>query len=288
MDNIKYSIIIPHHNTPDLLTRCLDTIPDIEQIQVIVVDDNSDSTKVDFDAMQKHGRKYTQVVLTKEGKGAGYARNVGLGLAKGKWLVFSDSDDFFEPNLLSTLDEFYSSELEMILFKARSVDSETLQPANRNENINTRIDEALAGKISPKTASLMVHSPWCRMIKRDFVEINNITFDEVMCENDTMFTTKCSCLTDNIAVSDNVLYVCTYRKGSLWDARKTNPENHLTRLRVQINRNRYVKKFGLPQIPIQGFVVRATHISFKTFIRALVIVIKNRAMFQGISCYFKK
>ena len=289
MDNnhIDYTIIIPHHNTPALLKRCLDSIPDDERIQVVVVDDNSNLEIVDFSKLQNHGRNNTTVILTKEGRGAGYARNVGLSLAKGEWLVFSDSDDYFEPNLLKTLDKYKESKSEMILFKARSVDNETLEPANRNENINRRIDDALNGVITSREASLLVHSPWCRMVRRNFVEEHKIKYDEVICENDTMFTTKCSCLAESIEVSPIMLYVCTYRKGSLWDARKTNPENYLTRLKVQINRNKYVRQFGYEQFPIIGFVVRAWSVGPRTFSRALGIALSNKALFQGIGHYFK-
>ncbi len=45
---IVYSIIIPHKNIPLLLQRCLDSIPQREDIQIIVVDDNSSSDIVDF------------------------------------------------------------------------------------------------------------------------------------------------------------------------------------------------------------------------------------------------
>ena len=46
----NYSIIIPHKNIPELLQRCLDSIPKREDIQIIVVDDNSDTNKVDFNS----------------------------------------------------------------------------------------------------------------------------------------------------------------------------------------------------------------------------------------------
>ena len=46
---INYSIIIPHKNIPNLLQRCLDSIPNREDVQIIVVDDNSDPNIVDFD-----------------------------------------------------------------------------------------------------------------------------------------------------------------------------------------------------------------------------------------------
>ena len=45
---INYSIIIPHKNIPNLLQRCLDSIPNREDVQIIVVDDNSDPNIVDF------------------------------------------------------------------------------------------------------------------------------------------------------------------------------------------------------------------------------------------------
>lgn len=53
MSNINYSIIIPHKNIPQLLQRCLDSIPIRDDVQVIVVDDNSDTDKVNFDNFPK-------------------------------------------------------------------------------------------------------------------------------------------------------------------------------------------------------------------------------------------
>ena len=38
-----YSIIIPHKNTPRLLERCLCSIPTWDEIQIIIIDDNSNS-----------------------------------------------------------------------------------------------------------------------------------------------------------------------------------------------------------------------------------------------------
>ena len=39
---MNYSIIIPHHNTPDLLQRLLHSIPQRDDLEVIIVDDNGD------------------------------------------------------------------------------------------------------------------------------------------------------------------------------------------------------------------------------------------------------
>ena len=91
----NYSIIIPHKDTPDLLQRCLDSIPLREDVEIIVIDDNSSPRKVDFGHFPKWNGEHFHVFLTKEGKGPGYARNVGLDHAQGRWVVFADADDFF-------------------------------------------------------------------------------------------------------------------------------------------------------------------------------------------------
>mgnify|MGYP003305656243 CR=1 FL=1 len=92
---INYSIIIPHKNIPLLLQRCLDSIPIRDDLEVIVVDDDSDPSLVDFDSFPGKDRKDVEIVLDKMGKGAGASRNIGLSRAKGKWVVFCDADDFF-------------------------------------------------------------------------------------------------------------------------------------------------------------------------------------------------
>lgn len=46
--NILYSIIIPHYNVPELLQRCLNSIPNLPSFQIIIVDDCSDGKIVDF------------------------------------------------------------------------------------------------------------------------------------------------------------------------------------------------------------------------------------------------
>lgn len=282
------SIIIPHHNTPDLLQRCLDSITTEKDIQVIVVDDNSDPSLVDFEHFPGRDRKGVETYLTKEGRGAGYARNVGLKYAKGEWLLFADSDDFFTEGFYDAVSKYFVKDVDMVMFKARSVDSDTLEPSNRSENINNRIDECLAGKATAKEASIRVQSPWSRLIRRDFVDNHSIRFDEVMACNDAMFTTKATCLASKVLVCPKPIYTVTYRQGSLWNSRKSNPRNHLIRLKVQIRRNEYVRPFGFKPLPIIGYVVKSLHISFVTFIKALCIAISRGALFQGFTYYFTK
>ena len=86
-----YSVIIAHKNLMGLLRRTLDSIPQRSDIQTIIVDDNSDIAAEEWAAFMKNYEQ-EELVLTKEGRGAGYARNVGLTRARGRWIIFADAD----------------------------------------------------------------------------------------------------------------------------------------------------------------------------------------------------
>ncbi|MBQ5445892.1 MAG: glycosyltransferase family 2 protein, partial [Lachnospiraceae bacterium] len=88
-----FSIIIPHYDIPDLLMRCLKSIPVSKEIQVIVVDDNSPEADTYLEKYPELSRPYLEFIRTTKGGGAGYARNIGLEHAKGEWLLFADADD---------------------------------------------------------------------------------------------------------------------------------------------------------------------------------------------------
>ena len=106
-----FSIIIPHKNIPSLLQRCLDSIPMRDDLQIIIVDDNSDPKKVDFGNFPGLNDARCHVIFTKEGKGAGYARNIALNIAASKWVLFADADDFYSTDILNEfLDKYKNSD----------------------------------------------------------------------------------------------------------------------------------------------------------------------------------
>ena len=92
---MNFSFIIPHKNVPELLKKLLDSIPVRDDTEVIVVDDHSDPSIVDFVNFPGLKRRNTKCIFLDESRGAGYARNVGIDNASGKWLLFADSDDSY-------------------------------------------------------------------------------------------------------------------------------------------------------------------------------------------------
>ena len=212
----NYSIIIPHKDIPDLLQRCLDSIPLREDVEVIVVDDNSDPHKVDFEHFPGLERPNTRVLFTKEGKGAGYARNVGLEHAQGRWILFADADDFFTENFNGLLDEMVDAKEDVVFFDYINVLSEkpTQQVPVRNR-YKKFIAAYLGGDKSESDLRIYFFVPWCKFIKRDLIEQHHLRFHEVKWNNDLYFSVQAGCLAKTIAVSGRIAYVVTLREGSL-------------------------------------------------------------------------
>jgi glycosyltransferase involved in cell wall biosynthesis len=219
---IIFSIIIPHKNIPNLLQRCLDSIPNRDDIQIIVTDDNSDILEVNGIKLNDLPEKYPYVEWSwgknENGrKGAGYARNLGLERAKGKWLVFADADDFFHKNLDEALNKYLTSEYDLVFFGMNSFYSDdTLKICHREGTINEDIKKAINGDIySRDKIKYRFLYPSCKLIKRSLVEDNNIKFDEIPASNDTMFSVKISSCANRVTFDNSIIYCLTYRNNSL-------------------------------------------------------------------------
>ena len=213
--NPHFSIIIPHYNIPDLLMRCLKSIPVSEDIQVIVVDDNSSDAETYMERYPELSRPYLEFIRTTKGGGAGYARNVGLDHAKGKWLLFADADDLYVDDMYEIIRPYADSKADIIFFKEKSVLSDDIhQIIKRVEYMNKYIDEYFETGCD-KFVRFRYPQPWGKMIKREFVENYRFRFDEVEYSNDYYFSVCIGYYAKEVDVSNQVLYVYTYRENSL-------------------------------------------------------------------------
>lgn len=276
---INYSIIIPHKDIPNLLQRCLNSIPRRDDIQIIVVDDNSNSEKVDFNHFPGMGEQCIEIYLTKDGKGAGYARNVGMQHAKGKWLLFSDADDYFSENMLEIVDKYRDSEYDVVYFDSYMLDGKTCKKLDTNL-WNKRYNQK---KVSLKHFSILNVTPWGKLINRNFVEDNHFYFEETIVSNDVFFAFQLACNQQKACVSSDIIYnYLLMRKGSLTSSM---PENiYDVRFHVLIHCNQYLQShsaslYCISTIPM---ILKARKYSYKKVFQSLRLAYKNTVLFSGI------
>ena len=103
MDNYeKVSIIVPIYNVEKYIERCVKSLmrQDYENIQIILVDDGSPDRSFEI-VSELANNDERIVVIRQENKGVSSARNQGLKMADGKYLMFVDGDDYVDSNYVS-------------------------------------------------------------------------------------------------------------------------------------------------------------------------------------------
>jgi len=237
----NFSIIIPHKNTPHLLQRCLDSIPRRDDLQIIVVDDNSDPKNVNFDQFPGLNDPNVTLIFTKENKGAGYARNIGIQNAGGKWFLFADSDDFYNYCINTILDDYTDSGKDIINFKFLAIDCDLYISRDRCARFNKYIDNYVSPNEKAEVSLRYRHSSvLSKMYKAELIKNNNITFDEVSIGNDITFAYLAGFHANSIGVDCRALYCTTVRQGSIRHKKK-NKEMKLDEMYVNSKRYKFYR-----------------------------------------------
>lgn len=187
---IKYSFIIPAYNCAQYLSNCVQSIVRCVELQsnaceiVIVNDGSTDGTPELCDKIARENADTALVkfnIVHKKNEGVSIARNTGLDIARGDFVIFIDSDDSITPELMAKLlesvddsrDEMIVYGLNYNLYHNDKILSRTLlSPAligriQRNEWTNRLIDLYNTNALT---------SIWSRIIKRDILVKNNICF----------------------------------------------------------------------------------------------------------------
>lgn len=214
----KLSIIIPHYNSPQYLRTLLLSIPDIPDIQVIVVDDKSTIYREEYDQLREESAgKNIEFYDNDEVKSAGTCRNIGLRHAVGKWLLFADADDYFTENFYDVLRSYINSDYDIVFFPPTSIVMGTEEVSDRHLVMATTIYNYCKNPDWKNALALRyrVVAPWSKLIRRSMLLENEIWFEETIAANDVMFSVKCGYAAQKIAIDTHIIYCITKHKGSL-------------------------------------------------------------------------
>ncbi|WP_159722910.1 glycosyltransferase family A protein [Enterococcus sp. CSURQ0835] len=237
---INFSIIVPTFNSPKKTVRLLKTLKlkTHKDVEVIIVDDQS---TVNIDILLKYIEKFENIsFFINPNKGAGAARNEGLKLSKGKWIIFADADDFFLKDYYESISLYKNSSADIIYFHCHSCYENSTQVADRHVHVNHLLSNYILAKSISCELALRTRwvTPWGKMINRKFILLNEIVFDNVRVSNDIYFSVKAGILANEIEGSDRVIYCITKSNSSLTAGKSS--EDYKIRTESLAKASRYV------------------------------------------------
>ncbi|OOB79953.1 MAG: hypothetical protein BEN18_02170 [Epulopiscium sp. Nuni2H_MBin001] len=209
-----FSIIIPVYNAAPYLKECLDTI--FKQTlhssgyEVICVDDGSTDDSAII--LKEYEEKYTNLkVINQENQYLGAARNNGMSLATGVYILFIDADDFIEYNMLEQAYlRIQQTHAEIIIVGANIYDEvhHKFTPAPWLLRPSYLPDKLVfsTNDISEYIFHICTASVWNKFIKRELIEVNNIQFTQLRTVEDVPFTYSLMAIATTITVITQDLY----------------------------------------------------------------------------------
>lgn len=230
MNKDRISIIIPVYNAEEYLDRCLESV--LEQsftsFEVILVDDGStDSSPLICDRYSATDPRFRTV--HKENGGVSSARNAGMDLAKGEYLMFLDSDDALLPDALEWMMENVAGE-DMILggyatFIGGVPEKEVLPLKTRSYRGG---EMALFFDENIRKNCEMLDAPWAKMLRRK--AIGNLRFcEDLSYAEDKLFVFNFFSVCTSVHTCSVPVYAYHIRPGSLGSDKVS--DRHLIQLR---------------------------------------------------------
>lgn len=171
----KVSVIVPIFNADSYLQQCLDSLMNqtMKEVEFILIDDCSiDNSPTICDEYVACDSRFS-VIHRKDNGGSSIARQDGLDVAQGEYIIICDSDDWVESNMYELLYENakkYNADIStcdyFIEYESKTVISHHEITENNQEHL---IRDALTHCIPPAS--------WIKMVKRDFIITNEISYE---------------------------------------------------------------------------------------------------------------
>lgn len=200
------SIIMPAYNAERYLEECLASVEGqtYRDLEIILVDDGSTDETLRM-ARDHAARDERITVLTQQNQYAGVARNNGMAKASGDYLLFLDSDDIFEPDMVERLvARAEATEADAVVCKSIAFDEQTgveypLTQALRDVDLEAvESGESLRGKLF----QCFVGWPWDKLFRKSFIEARGLRFQPLRTTNDACFVFMALARADRIAFDD--------------------------------------------------------------------------------------
>lgn len=215
---MKYSVIIPVYNAEKTIDRCITSLIQLNfsDFEIILVNDGSPDDSLGI--CRDYEEKYPNIkVIDKENGGAASARNKGLDVAKGEYILFVDSDDYVLENYFTEIEK-HTNDLTVF------TDMWCFSAETKKREINGNLNGAtLFEKKKYLIESRTINGPMTKVFKKSVIDEHQIRFNpQLPVAEDFDFGLKYLMCCEKIQIFNTAIYATDKTTESLMRKRKYN------------------------------------------------------------------
>jgi len=199
MSRIKVSIIIPIYNGEKYIKHLVQQLnqQNVDGLEVVFINDGSKDKSYELleDVKKTTVLNFEMTIVNQENGGICRARNKGLDVAQGDYIVFMDQDDGIKPNAIRVLlNNMESKSADIVLGGFELIDKE-------EKVLETWI-------LNPKDpwSTFRINAPWARMFRKSIIEKNHIRFFITKISEDFYFNYRYLSYCKKIVVIEDIVY----------------------------------------------------------------------------------
>ena len=245
--NYLFSVIIPIFNSEKFIRKTIESV--IKQknpnTELILVNDKSTDLSKKICISYKKKYKFIKLFNNKKNLGVGFSRNLGIKKARGKYIVFLDSDDALLENSLNNLEKFITinNSPDVIPVRYQKItypqnNYKFIKDNKKNHDIKKLIKYVLSEKIPFSDC-------WFFVFRRKFLNYNKIYFPNSRFGESEIFVAKTICYMQSFACFQKKFYHKKDRLNSLTHSSDYETTfsilNNLTQFNIFYNQNNFSK-----------------------------------------------
>lgn len=207
------SVVVPVYNVGEPLNRCVRSLTEqtYRNLEILLVDDGSvDESPALCDAWA--GRDERVRVLHRQNGGVSVARNAGIDVAAGEWLMFVDGDDWLEPDALDVMMRRAIARGSELVFCGNWNDvwrGDAVASSTHNKlfDFDATDGERFIRWFGRLSDAAYVRAPWGKLFSTDLVRRSGARFpDGVAVGEDSMFTFTVYAVVRNVSCVPEAFY----------------------------------------------------------------------------------
>lgn len=224
--NIYISIIIPIFNVEQYLRECLDSIviQNSNKVEIIMVNDGSSDKSEEI--AKEYSEKYENFILiNKVNGGLSSARNTGLENANGKYIMYLDSDDYFNSNAIEKIISIINLEdVDLIYFSGIKLFDNIEKGKYNVQNYGSICEKSICSGLKLYKDLIEQESyftgVYYQVVKKDLLSDYNIKFINGIIHEDHLYTYQVFSVAEKAISIKDKLYVYRVRENSIMTSKR--------------------------------------------------------------------